>query len=359
MVPKDPIVARFEQAQDALVLQASDLSLETIAAMVESNAIDVRPEFQRRERWDSARASALIESFLLNIPVPPVYLAETDFGQYSVIDGKQRITAINNFMRDRLPLGALSRFFGVDGKRFSDLPRPLQNALTVRPYIRVISILRQSDDATKYEVFHRLNSGGEPLNAQEIRNVIYRGRLNDLLVDLSANKFLRLRLKITNDRASLYRTMADVEFVLRFLTLREQWKTFSGDFRKSMDTFMQTHQNPTESQLRDFRVAFETSLTTCEALWGQDSFKRLDFGNWRDQMLAGMYDAQMIAVDRLSKEQRENLMEKKRAVSDATSQLFADFEFESAVRVATNTPSKLEYRVNAVYTSLISALAAK
>jgi len=102
------IIRRFEGAQNSLVLQSSDLSLETIAKMVESEAIDVSPQYQRRERWKPASQAKLIESFLLNVPVPPVYLAEDDFGTYSVIDGKQRITAIYRFLRDKLVLDDLT-----------------------------------------------------------------------------------------------------------------------------------------------------------------------------------------------------------------------------------------------------------
>jgi hypothetical protein len=82
------VVKKFEDSQDALVLQSSDLSLETIAQMVDSGAIDLAPKYQRRDRWKAQAQSELIESFLLNVPVPPVYLAEDDFGTYSVIDGK-------------------------------------------------------------------------------------------------------------------------------------------------------------------------------------------------------------------------------------------------------------------------------
>ncbi len=174
------LVQRFTDAQDALVLQASDLSLETIAAMVDSQAIDVSPQFQRRERWDIARQSMLIESFLMNVPVPPVYLSEDDFGRYSVIDGKQRITAIHDYLRERLTLGGLERFRELNGYRFSQLPAQLQNALRVRPYIRAVTLLRQSDRQTKYEVFHRLNSGAEPLNAQEIRMDLMSSQVGQL-----------------------------------------------------------------------------------------------------------------------------------------------------------------------------------
>ena len=104
------VIKRFKRAQDRLVLQASDLSLGTIGSMVEREAIDVSPDYQRRERWSREKQAALIESFLLNVPVPPVYLSEDEYGKYSVVDGKQRITAIHAFMKDELRLHNLEEF---------------------------------------------------------------------------------------------------------------------------------------------------------------------------------------------------------------------------------------------------------
>ncbi|MFB6722728.1 DUF262 domain-containing protein [Kribbella sp. NPDC056345] len=350
------VIRRFELAQDALVLQASDLSLETIASMVENDAIDVRPQFQRRERWDSSKQSALIESFLLNIPVPPVYLAEDDFGSYSVIDGKQRITAVHDFMRNRLALSSLTRFDELDGYRFRDLPASLRNALLVRPYIRAVTLLRQSDSATKYEVFHRLNSGGQPLNAQEIRNVIYRGPLNDLLVELSDHKFLRRQLKIRDTRAPAYRAMQDVEYVLRFFTLRDTWDQFSGDFRWSMDEYMRANRAPSARVLAQFGKSFRRAIDACSRLWGENSFKRPDRGSWRDQTLAGMYDSQMVAVTLLTDDAIDRLERRPGRAEAAVQRLFEkDPEFEDAVRVATNTPSKVQYRISRMVEKLTEA----
>ncbi|MGW6750676.1 DUF262 domain-containing protein [Streptomyces sp. NPDC055006] len=348
------ILQKFEQAQDALVLQASDLSLETIASMVDSDAIDVGPQFQRRDRWDISRQSALIESFLLNIPVPPVYLAEEEFGSYSVIDGKQRITAVRDFMRNQYQLSGLERFSEIEGYRFKGLPASLRNALAVRPYIRAISILRQSDPETKYEVFHRLNSAGQPLNAQEIRNVIYRGPLNDLIMDLSSNKFLESQLKVRDSRSPAYRAMADVELVLRFLALRDTWSTFSGGLRSSMDSFMERHAKAGTKTLLEYSQAFQRSIGACESLWGSKAFKRPDRDGWRDQMLAGMFDAQMIAVDQLSDEQIKRLSRHQNEVLRVTRELFEEPAFEAAVRVATNTPSRIALRI----TQMRNALAA-
>src|ERR1700694_1454538 len=104
MTSDESIVERFTSAQEDLVLQSADLSLRTLTSMVSSGAIDISPFFQRRDRWSPAKQAALIESFLLNVPVPPIYLAEDELGTYSVIDGKQRITAVRQFLEDDLSL---------------------------------------------------------------------------------------------------------------------------------------------------------------------------------------------------------------------------------------------------------------
>lgn len=343
-----PALQRFERAQDRLVLQAADLSLETLASMVTQGAIDVDPGYQRRERWRLHAQSQLIESFLLNIPVPPIYLAEDDFGTYSVIDGKQRLTAIAAFMRDQLPLVGLQTFVELEGAKFSDLPRPLQNALQVRPYLRAVTLLKQSDPELKYEVFTRLNTGGEPLLPQEIRNVLFRGKLNDLVFHLAEEPFLRTQLKITSEKSPGYQTMQDAEMVLRFMTLKETWETFSGDYRRSMDEFMERHQSDSATQLRKHRDTFLRALSACHAVWGDHAFKRPAGAGWRDQFLAGMYDAQMVGASLLSDRQIQRLAGHRPAVLTAVRQLFDRPEFDAAVRQATNTPARVFLRIKAI-----------
>lgn len=123
------VLKSFNEAQAQLVVQTADLPLGTLAGMVDSGAIDLQPGFQRRERWSPERQSALIESFLLNVPVPPVYLAEEEIGTYTAIDGKQRLRAIADFIGNRLPLRHLDRLHEVEGLRFEDLPSEITNAL--------------------------------------------------------------------------------------------------------------------------------------------------------------------------------------------------------------------------------------
>lgn len=341
----ESILERFDLAQAELVLQPADLSLRTIANMVASGAIDLAPNFQRRERWQAHQQSALIESFLLNIPVPPIYLAEDDLGTYAVIDGKQRITAVDAFLTDGLVLRSVLRFPELNDQKFSDLPRQIQNALDLRP-LRAVTLLKQSDPDLKYEVFHRLNSGGEILNPQEIRNVVYRGPLNDLIYELAKTSFLRDRLKISTEKSSAYRKMQDAEYVLRFLTLAVSWRTFSGDLAQSMNHFMQEHRMADGRELSALARSFTRALHGSETVWGEAAFRRPDGDGWRDQTLAGMYDAQMLAMYEIGPSAIDELVANRDVVMKRTREMFSDPEFDAAVRQATNTPSRIVLRTS-------------
>lgn len=347
------IEARFKEAQDSLVLQSSDLSLETVAEMVGKGAIEIDPKYQRRERWGHEKQSALIESFILNVPIPPVYLAEDDYGNYSVIDGKQRLTAIFLFMKQNLVLRGLENFTEMEGAAFADLPSSIQNALNIRPYVRVVTLLKQSDPDIKYEVFTRLNTGGEPLIPQEIRNVAYRGQLNDLVYELAENGFLKKQLKIKDHRSKPYRTMMDAEFVLRFFTLLKRWADFSGIMRVSMDSFMKKHQHEKQEFADNLRTTFNTCIYCCEAIWGDHAFKRYANGHWRNLVLAGMYDAQMVGVSLLSEGEREGAITAKAHVIKETRRLLdKDEQFEISVRQFTSNPERVRYRIETMAQTL-------
>lgn len=334
---------RFQKAQDSMVLQYNELGLQTLADWVESGTIDIAPDFQRRDRWNASKQSLLIESFLLNLPIPPVYLAEGATGTYSVIDGRQRLTAIHAFLKDKLVLRGMQEF-DLDGVKFSGLPTPMRAAMGMRA-LRSVTLMRQTDPELKYLVFHRLNSAGEVLNAQEIRNVAFRGPLNDLLQELAEQPFLRQQLKITGDSSSAYRKMADVEYVLRFLTLREEWRRFGGDLAQSMDAFMDAHQNADPSLLEESRSRFKIALSASEEILGSNAFKRPEGSSWRDQVIGGLYDAQMIALDQLAPAEIAKLVERADRVVEGVKELFLEEEFDNAVRVGTNTPSRVRLRI--------------
>ena len=350
--PSD-IEKRFDQSQNDLVIQASDFSLQGLKEMVDNEIIDLSPRYQRRERWEIQRQSELIESFLLNVPVPPIYLAEEEYGIYSIIDGKQRITAVADYLNNAFELKGLLAFPEINGTKFRDLPKSLQGALRIRPYLRVITLLKQSHPQLKYEVFIRLNRGGIQLNNQEIRNVAFRGRLNDAIYDCALHPLLRSALKIESPKSAAFQQMQDAEYVLRFLSLRESWETFAGSLSRSMDAFMLENKDADADKANRLVAPFSQAIERTGYLWGDVAFQRWDGQRWRQQMLAGLFDAQMIAATLLSSAQANALAERQHDVINETKKLFEDSDFEESVRLGTNTPARLRYRVGAVRDMLI------
>lgn len=345
---------KFDASQNDLVLQASDFSLQGLKEMVDSEVIDLAPRYQRRERWDVERQSQLIESFLLNVPVPPIYLAEEEYGIYSIIDGKQRITAVADYLNNAFALRGLEAFPQIIGLRFRDLPKKLQNALRIRPYFRVITLLRQSHPELKYEVFIRLNRSGIQLNSQEIRNVAFRGPLNDAIYSATENQFLRRALKIDGPKSSAYQQMQDAEYVLRFFALSETWDTFSGSLVKSMDNFMLDNREANKEKIQQLSEKFDQAMSRSEHIWGDAAFQRWDGERWRQQTLAGLFDAQTISVSMLTEAEYLHAVQQSEEIIQKTKNLFSNSEFEEAVRIGTNTPARLRLRVNSIYEILKS-----
>jgi len=337
------IEGKFNQYQDALVLQQADLSLKSISDMVSSEAIDISPKYQRRKRWDTDKESGLIESFILNIPVPPIYLAEDSYGTYSVIDGKQRITAINNFLEGKIKLQNLERFTELEGCSFEDLPRSITNALKIRPYLRVVTLLKQSDGELKHEVFLRLNKAGVALNAQEIRNVAFRGHLNDLLFELSEKESFSKVLK-ANKNSKTYREMIDVQFVLRYFTVLHSWQNFPGNMDVAMDRFMRENYTASAEDVDNYRSSFNRAFNACLDIWGEDAFLK---PNSNRRVLKGVYEVQMVCLGLLTDAQLKKVIENKERVKEL---LINEFEinenFEKSVTQFTSNSKNMMYRIS-------------
>ncbi|HEX8472603.1 MAG TPA: DUF262 domain-containing protein [Pyrinomonadaceae bacterium] len=343
----DPIEF-WEQKQRELIVSVVDYNLSTLADLVSNRTIDTSPRFQRRFRWDQKRQSTLIESFLMNVPVPPIFLNEDEYGKYSVIDGKQRLTAITDFLAGRLELSGLEIYKELNGKTFSDLPPKLQSVMRTRPTLRATIILRQSDPDIKYEVFHRLNTGGVKLNPQEIRNSAFPGPFNDLLWELSDSKHFHQLLGIKNRRKSvLYKEMRDIEFVLRYFTFKEHWQDFTGSMKRLMDRYMDNNKDIPLHQVNELKDDFRHTLELVDEAFGQYAFKRWqpEKGQWRSVVLAALYDAQMIGVREFKLNQ---LMGKQDQITEGLKSLFQNEEFRKSIDAATNTVVNFRTRVEMI-----------
>lgn len=194
-----------------LVTQPYDLNISTLKEQIDSKVLNLRPAFQRLYIWSDTLASRLIESVLLNIPIPPCYLAQNEKYELDVIDGQQRIFSIYRFLDNQFTLRDLGVLTELNGMDYLHLPRAI--ARRIETYtLRCEVLTNESDPDFKFEVFERLNTSTVPLNPQELRNSISRGRLIDLLGELVEYPPW---LSILNKRQPDNR-MRDQEMILRF-----------------------------------------------------------------------------------------------------------------------------------------------
>src|ERR1700722_5075421 len=184
---------KFEATAFRVSQERNDFFLPQIVDLVKKNQwVNLQPGYQRRLVWDNRKKSLFIESLLLNVPIPPVFLYESELSRYEVMDGQQRLDAIIDFYDNGFPLHGLERWNEINGRRFKELPDTLQQGLDRRRLsATVILIEGASREQTPYladndirkDVFERLNTGGQNLNQQEIRNALYSGPFNDLLIE--------------------------------------------------------------------------------------------------------------------------------------------------------------------------------
>ncbi|MEO9247470.1 DUF262 domain-containing protein [Citricoccus nitrophenolicus] len=340
-----------------LLTSVLDYNLNTLSDLVSSKQIDLSPEYQRRDRWRQDRQSKLIESFLMNVPVPPIFLNEDDYGKYSVIDGKQRLTAVHDFIRGRLRLKGMKVFKELNGFTIDDLSPALRAIIGTRSNLRATIILRQSDKEVKFEVFRRLNTGGVKLNAQEIRNSTWPGPTNDLMHALSAVPLFRDLLGIRKlSTSTLYKQMRDVELVLRYFTFRQDWDVFSGGMSRRLDDFMANNQRLKKSVLLEMEHDFISTLRAVEAAFGEHAFRRYspETNSWRTPILAALYDAQMFAC--MGRDPDAVRPHRARILKEYQA-LFSDPTFRRSIDAATNTPKLFRDRIT-ILSDLVTGVTA-
>jgi len=214
----DPDAVRI--AERRVYTQPYDLVVQSLMDQIKNGTIflqplSARPGFQRRYVWGNPLASRLIESILLNVPIPPCYLSQNAEYELDVIDGQQRLMSIWRFMENEFALVGLEVYQELNGCRFHKLPANLQRKLKTHT-LRLVAVTNESHPDVKFDVFQRLNTNTVPLNAQELRNCMFRGALNELLKDVvTYSPWLRILRKKRADKR-----MRDEELALRFFSFQ-------------------------------------------------------------------------------------------------------------------------------------------
>lgn len=338
----------FPPPERRIVTQPYDLSLNTLREQWEQKELVV-PEMQREYVWDNGRASRLIESLLLNIPVPPVYFAERDDSVLEVVDGHQRVHSIVRFLSNEFPLSGLGILSEYLRNRFHELPPREQRFLKSRS-LRAVVIGRDSHPNMKFEVFERLNTGGVALNAQELRNSLYRGSLNKLLRRV-AKECTAFRTVIGGKKAR--KRMVDEELILRWLAFRDNLQNYRAPLKRFLNEYMSKNKDRGVSWLDSREEHFSRTMSLVEQVLGEQAFRLIDESGEALLDTEGkplprgvnraLFDAQAIAfswarVESVSQAQKAELI---RQISKA----LGTEELQDASRRATGDKARVRLRI--------------
>lgn len=249
------LITAIDESRKRAESKSLDVSLNELADMHESGELIVLPEYQRMFRWSSEKQSRFIESLILEMPVPPIFVIEIEEGVWELIDGLQRVSSYFHFRgileAEKHPEGAINKgdklhledcdiIPEVNGSNFDSLPTAIQIRLK-RSFLNVHVIRKETDQNFKYYMFKRLNTGGESLSEQEIRNCTIRlldPKFNDLLIELSKNTDFEACIdSLTDDRRS---KMGDVELVLRFFSFKNDIDRFRHDIASFLTDYMES-----------------------------------------------------------------------------------------------------------------------
>lgn len=299
-----------------VVIQPYDYAVRTLVDMIIEGDLILEPDYQRKYQWDDVKASRFIESIALNIPVPVVYLAEEKDGTFSVIDGQQRLTSLFRFIKATeienlfpdsgltpLKLSGLKIISEINGKEYLQLDRVLRSNIAKRA-IRCIVVLNESDEALKFEVFERLNTGSASLSDQEVRNCVYRGSYNELLKDLARYKKFEDLISLPEQYA---KSMKAVELVLRFMAYRELTNTsdYSDNYSEYLNLHMEDNREISNSRAEHIKSIFygTVDLIYNELGPGTAFRKPKNQGDPRDgffqnRINGSIYESQMVAFSR-------------------------------------------------------------
>lgn len=339
---------------------AVDFSYGELLNLHNDKEIIIRPEYQRLFRWSNEQRSRLIESILLGLPIPPIFLIENEDGILELIDGLQRTSSVLQFLDNQAISQPELRLEGCDiikslnGLTFHDLPTSLRLKLKRSP-IRATIINKSGDPIVKYEMFKRLNTGGSLLSAQEIRNCSSRmidggDSFYESIQEMA--QFPEFRSAISRLPESSIEKRGDEELVLRFFAVTGYREGFKGNIEEWLDSLMEKIlfkeiEFETESQKQTFRSVF--SLINSKL--GDEAFTRFNDHNEATGRLAPAYYEAVVATFSQHMEELQSIDPE--ILKSRLIRAFSSEEFKSATGPGANTIQKLGTRISSVSAHLL------
>lgn len=248
MLPDDQRAEVNEQRRK-VDFDSYDITVDELTRRIERKKIEVSPAYQRKFRWDLERQSRLIESLLLGIPVPPLFMAtnvnDGISSTWEAVDGVQRILSLVNFTKpekvrkplgidgDGLMLSNLEKLHSLNGCRFADVPGDIQDMLLDRP-LKVTVLNDKSDLQVRFDLFERLNTGGIRLTDHEVRECVYIGKFTEKLRELAEEKNFNTVVKLPKNKQE---DATKQEFILRFFAFLDKYNEFDHSVKEFLNDY--------------------------------------------------------------------------------------------------------------------------
>lgn len=267
MVEQSQLLSDIETCRNTLQTDKLDMSFGEIMSMYDRDEIIINPDFQRLYRWSEYQKTRFIESVIIGIPIPPVFVAEDNYGRWELVDGLQRLSTIFSFfgnlkgesVKNKWTLGAGDMLQSLDGYNIDSLPLKIQLNIK-RAVCRVEIIKWNSEYDLRFELFNRLNTGGSPLTNQEIRNSLYRSissSFNDFLKELAANEDF---IRCVDVPKELVDQLYLEELVLRFMSLFHNRRNVKKSIAQHMTDFMKDSVSDKDFNYERYRVVFNRTF---------------------------------------------------------------------------------------------------
>lgn len=283
----------------------------TLINRLRNDAIELESDFQRKAGlWTTEQKSRLIESILLNIPLPAFYFDSSNKEKWLVIDGLQRISTINEFVvQEKFKLKNLEFLKDWEGKAFSDLPFSMRSTIEETNF-NAYFVRKNTPKNVKYNIFKRINTGGLVLTSQEIRNALYQGKATKFLVKLSQNRnfLIATSNSIKTDR------MLDREFCLRYIAFTK----LTDEYNNSIDEFLilaMEFLNESEDQsLEEYYYEFQNTMDVVYKIFGKYSFRKLRWDQRRTPINKAIFEGWSVVISKLTDVEQSKLIQNSEAI---------------------------------------------
>ncbi len=347
MASTEEMTAQIENERRAVDVDHLDLSVREIAAMVARGELVMSPEYQRFFRWKVEDESRLVESLILGLPVPPIFVASNPDGKWEIVDGLQRVSTLVHFVAgspdheavatdrlalvaksERLKLAGLSKLSTLNDLTYDELPGPVRLRFA-RAFLRVTALSDKSDETVRFELFERLNTGGIRLTHQEVRFCVFRGEFAKFLREMAGRDAFKALLKLQEARDN---DGTREELVLKFFAYLRARKTFDGAVTDFLNAYMKAASGSFDRAADE--ALFTRVVDELNTIMAGQPVVRSNYANTP----INQFEAVMVAAGEL-------LAEPGASLRPPTTGWLDDQELVSSSTKGTNTPAALRRRI--------------